>query len=145
MDQKERQLEEISEKVNNYKPTKNPPIFEVFITLISLVLAIMLFLFPEMLSDGVHGMSSLYGLLLLIMPQPCWAFTFFGAGILKGIGMLIDNKYLRISGLIVSVLAYTVFAITYSITFPTIGSVIFTGMAVFSLISIAEVKRTGIK
>lgn len=145
MNHKERQLEEISKKVSNYSPVKHLPIFEMFITLTSLALAFVFFLFPGMLGEGAHDTVSLYGLLLMIMPQAYWAFVFFGAGLAKGIGMLIDNNFLRVSGLIISVLVYTAFAITYSISFPTIGSVIFTGMAVFSLISIPEIKRTGLK
>lgn len=141
MDSKERQLEEISEKVNNYKPSKHPPIYEMFVTMISITLSIMLFLFPDMLSTEY---SSLYTILLVIMPQWGWAFTFFIAGMVKAIGMLIDNKYLRIGGLVMSSLIYAVFSISYTVMFPTIGSVVFTAIMVFCLISIPDVKRTGL-
>lgn len=144
MNQKEQQLEEISEKVNNYEPMRHLPHFELFVTLISIAMAIMLFLFPNMLADGAEGVTSLYGLLLSIMPQWLWAFVFFGSGVLKAIGLLVDSKILRISGLIVSAFIYAVFAISYSVSFPAIGSVVFTAITVFSLISVSEVKRSGL-
>lgn len=144
MNQKEQQLEEISEKVNNYAPMRHSPIFELYVTMISIAMAIMLFLFPDMLSQGAEGVVSLYGLLLTIMPQWAWAFTFFGAAMIKAVGLLIDSRIMRIIGLIMSALIYTVFAIAYAVGFPSIGSVIFIATAVFTLISIPEVKRTGI-
>jgi len=143
LDSKEQQLEEISKKVNNYRPNKNPPIYEMFVTMISIALSVVLFLFPEMLTVGY---SEVYALLISLMPQWLWAFTFFGAGMMKAVGMLLDNKYLRIGGLIVSALIYLVFTISYaSAVFPSIGAVVFTAITVFSLISIPEVKRTGLR
>lgn len=146
MNEKESKLEEISDKVNNYNPTKHLPIFELYISVFSVLMAAMLFLFPEMLQPSVDiGSKSLYWLLLSIMPQPFWAFTFFIAGVTKSIGLLIDNNITRIVGLVISVLIYAVFAVMYSFSFPAIGMVVFSVMMLFTIISIPMVKSTGIK
>lgn len=144
MNQKERQLEEISKKVSNYEPIKYSPIFEMYVTMISIAMAIMLFLFPDMLVQGASD-SGLYSILLSIMPQWMWAFAFFFAGLFKAIGLLVESKIMRIIGLILSAIVYTIFAIAYAASgFPNVGGIVMTATAVFSLISISEVRRSSI-
>lgn len=145
MDDKEIKLEEISDKVNNYKTTKHPPMYEMYVTLFSILTAVMLFLFPDMLQPPDSSVTNLYWLLLSIMPQYMWAFAFFVAGVTKAVGMLIDNAPTRITGLVLSALIYSVFAVCYAMNFPTIGAVTFTCMFIFTLISIPMVKHTGLE
>lgn len=145
MNSKEQQLEEISEKMGRSKIGKELPVFEMFITMVSISLSIVMFLFPNMFSSGVSSSLSPYGFLLVIMPQFMWALTFFCTGILKAVGMLISSRGLRIGGIVLSSLVYGVIAVIYSIGFPTIESVVFTALTVFSLLSISEVKRTGLQ
>ncbi|MBM7598067.1 cation transport ATPase [Virgibacillus halotolerans] len=145
MDDKEIKLEEISNKVNNYKAAKSPPIFEMFVTLFSILTAVMLFLFPDMLQPADNSITNLYWLLLSIMPQYMWAMAFFISGVTKAIGMLVDNNATRITGLVLSALLYTTFSICYILNFPTIGAITFTSMTIFTLISISTVKHTGLK
>src|SRR5699024_12656332 len=139
MDQREIKLEEISNKVNSYKSTKHPPVFEMYVTLFSILTAVILFLFPDMLQPEVDGISNLYWLLLSIMPQYMWALTFFVAGITKSIGMLIGNNASRMIGLLMSAVIYAVFAICYTMSFPTIGSIVFVSMTIFTLVSLPMV------
>lgn len=141
MNEKEKALEEISDKVGRYKPVKHIPIFENYITFLSITLAIMLFLFPNMLVDGTET----YQWLLVILPQYLWALLFFITGMMKAIGLLIDNDILRTMGLILSVIIYATFSIAYSVSFPSISFVMFVLITVFAIISIPNVKYTGIK
>ncbi|WP_405101392.1 hypothetical protein [Oceanobacillus sp. FSL H7-0719] len=145
MDEKEIRLEEISDQINNYTPTKHLPVFEVYVTMFSILTAVMLFWFPDMLSVSTSNITNLYWLLLSIMPQFMWAILFFVAGMIKAIGLLVDNNATRIIGLILSAFIYIVFAICYAISFPTIGFVVFTCMSIFTLISIPMVKHTGVR
>jgi|SRR5690625_3233262 len=144
MDQREIKLEEISNKVNSYKSTKHPPVFEMYVTLFSILTAVILFLFPDMLQPEVDGITNLYWLLLSIMPQYMWALLFFVAGVTKAVGMLIDNNITRVVGLILSTAVYAILAVCYFMSFPTIGSITFTCMTLFTLISITMVKHTGL-
>lgn len=145
MNEKENRLEEISNKINNYEATKHPPVFEMYVTLFSILMAVMLFLFPDMLQPSRDGITNVYWLLLIIMPQYMWALLFFIVGITKSVGLLLDNNVVRVTGLTISVIMYAVFSAMYIINFPTIGTVVFVSMTIFTLFSISAVKHTGIK
>lgn len=141
---REKQLEEIADKINNYKPQKSVPLFEIFVTMFSILVAIMLFWWTDMLHVGLGDEGNFYWLLLSIMPQYMWAFTFFITGVLKGVGLLIDNISSRITGLVLSSILYTIFAISHFLNFPSIGAITFSCMAIFSVLSIPVVKITGL-
>ena len=140
MDNKEKELEQLVEKVKNESDLRFPPIFEMYATLFSLSVSILMFIFPNMLQPD----TNLYTWMLKIMPQFMWAFSFFGAGMVKAIGLLLDNVALRVLGLVMSAVLYLVFTVCYAINFPTIGAVSFACMTVFTVISINIVKHTGI-
>jgi len=140
MDNKEKELEQLVEKVKNESDLRFPPIFEMYVTLFSLSVSILMFIFPNMLQPD----TNLYTWMLKIMPQFMWAFSFFGAGMVKAVGLLLDNVSLRVLGLFMSAMLYLVFTVCYAINFPTIGAVTFACMTVFTVISINIVKHTGI-
>ena len=141
MDKKEKELNELVEKMRSEESIKFPPIFERYATLFSICVSILMFLFPNMLQPD----TKLYTWMLKIMLQFMWAFCFFGAGMVKAVGLLLDNAPLRILGLVMSAVLYLVFTICYAISFPTIGAVTFACMTIFTLISINIVKHTGIE
>lgn len=141
MDPKERELDELVERVKKEDTLKFPPIFEMYTTLFSIAVSVLMFIFPNML----HSDANLYTWMLKIMPQYMWAFCFFGAGMIKALGLLLDRNYLRVIGLVFSATLYLVFTICYSLNFPTIGAVTFGCMTVFAVVSIEIVKHTGIE
>lgn len=136
-------LEEISSKVTEFKSSKYPPVFELYITLFSILMSAMMFLFPDMLHDSVP--VTLGAVVLGLMPQYVWASVFFVAGMLKAIGLLVDNNTMRTIGLFISAVTYVVFSVGHILAFPSIGSVTFICMSVFTVLSITMVKHTGIK
>ena len=140
MDNKEKELEQLVEKVKNESDLRFPPIFEMYATLFSLSVSILMFIFPNMLQPD----TNLYTWMLKIMPQFMWAFSFFGAGMVKAVGLLLDNVALRVLGLVMSAMLYLVFTVCYAINFPAIGAVTFACMTLFTVISINIVKHTGI-
>lgn len=142
MNSHERQLEEVSRIVEEYREIKHPPTFEMFVTLFSILMAILLFWFPDMLNP--ERSAGLYQTLLEIMPQTWWAVFFFVAGMSKATGLLFRKDWLRVTGLIMSVGIYLLFTISYIVVFPSIGTVIFACMTIFTIISIPNVKHTGL-
>lgn len=138
---REQELDQLVEKVKNENSIRFPPIFEMYATLFSISVSILMFIFPDMLQPD----TNLYTWMLKIMPQFMWAFCFFGAGMVKAVGLLVDNAALRILGLVMSAILYLVFTVCYALSFPTIGSVTFACMTVFTAISINIVKHTGIE
>lgn len=145
MDSNEQRLEEASQLVDDLSNRKHVPTFEVYATVFSIMTAILLFWFPEMLDTTEKiGSSSLYWLLLSIMPQHMWALAFFVAGMVKSVGLLVKSDSMRILGLVMSALLYLAFTVCYVINFPTIGMITFFCMTIFTLISIPLVKHTGL-
>src|SRR5699024_11950823 len=71
MDNKEKELEQLVEKVKNESDLRFPPIFEMYATLFSLSVSILMFIFPNMLQPD----TNLYTWMLKIMPQFMWAFS----------------------------------------------------------------------
>lgn len=140
MDAKEKQLDELVKMVESHKIPKHPPLFEIYVTMFSILTSILLFWFMDLFLSG----ANLYSLLLKIMPQYLWALGFFTAGMLKAVGLLIKNDPMRILGLVMSSILYLMFCISYSIIFPNVGAVMFFCMTVFTIISIPVVKHTGL-
>lgn len=140
MDIKERELEEIVNEVEQ-RPISIPPLFEIYVTIFSIAISIMLFAYPSMIDVS----TKLYQYMVTIMPQGAWGLSFFAAGVLKGIGLLINVNWLRIVGLLISAVLYVMLTFCYAISWPSIGTAIFSLMAVFSVISIPFVKNTSIR
>lgn len=148
MDANEKKLEQINRAVNNaqgYKVKKSVPVFEMFVTLFSISVSILLFLFPNMFIIDADKPRHLYWLLLQIMPQYMWAFAFFIAGVSKAIGLLLDSNITRIAGLAMSMMIYISFSAAYVVGFPSIGFVTFICMTIFTIVSIPIVKYTNLK
>jgi hypothetical protein len=141
MNKQEQELEQLVKEVESVNITV-PPLFELFATMFSILVAIMLFAYPNMIYTYP---ARLYDNMMTIMPQSWWAISFFGASMLKAAGLLIGKNVLRIVGLLASVALYITLAICYALDFPSIGSITFSCMAIFTIISIPFVKHTSIK
>lgn len=142
----EQQLEELSEKVSRYAERKPSPMFEMFITLLSITFAIMLLLFDNMMMISVQNDNGDFYLnLVQIMSQDMWAGVFFLAGIFKALGLLLQKDALRIIGLLMSAAIYAIIALSLYSSFPNFGSIIFTYLCLFAAYSISIVKYTGIR
>lgn len=119
-----------------------PPFFELYATLFSILVSIMLFAFPNMIYAYP---ARLYDHMMAIMPQYLWAFSFLIACLFKSVGLLWDKDVLRVMGLSMSVVLYGTMTICYAMDFPSIGSITFACMALFAGVSIPFVKHTSIK
>lgn len=140
MDIKERELEDLVNEVEQ-RPINIPPLFELYVTIFSIAITIMLFAYPNMIDVS----TKLYHYMEAIMPQRAWALSFFSACVLKGIGLLINVNWLRIAGLLASVVLYVMLSICYAMSWPSMGTAIFSLMAVFSVVSIPFVRHTSIR
>lgn len=141
MNAKERELDKL---VNDVKSTNIsvPPFFELYTTVFSLLAAIMLFTYPNMIY--IYP-ARLYDHMMALMPQYMWAFGFFIASMFKSVGLLINKDVLRIIGLVLSVILYALMTYCYAMDFPSIGSITFLCMTLFSAVSMPFVKHTSIK
>lgn len=139
---KELQLEQVAERAvkNAQQLNLAPPIFELYAALLSLSLAIIMFLMPNIL----EGQGGFYASMIFIMPQVGWAMTFFMGGILSSVGMLFDNKKARIFALCVLSLLFGILTVLYAILLPNFGFVLMVWITIFTIASIPLVKYTGI-
>lgn len=145
MRQNEKELEELVKEVE-YKSEEvynHPPLFELFVTMFSITMAVLLFMFPTMLYEPFP--LKLYDSMTWVMPQSTWAFVFLIACIVKAVGLLFGLNKLRIIGLVISAVIYSSIAVFHALDFPSFGTVVFTYMTLFSLISIPTVSYTSIK
>lgn len=140
MSNEEKELNKIVEDFRCTTAAGTPPIFEIAITTFSLLLTITLFIYPSMLLTGYKA----YEIMLQIMPGYMWGIVFFIASLLKGFGLLLDIKILRICGLIMSAILYFIMSLSYAVEFPTISAIMFGVLAIFSVASIQQVKSTTI-
>lgn len=140
----ERELEALVKEVEAEYNISIPPMFELYATLFSILMAVMFFIYPHMLRDVESQPAHVYGNMMYVMPQWAWALSFFVASMLKACGLIFNMKPMRITGLIASSILYIALAACFSIVFPNIGSITFACMAVFTLISIPLVKHTTI-
>lgn len=140
MNKDEEKLDRASRLVADLETQKKPPVFELFITMFSIFMAISLLWFPNLL-----GYAVAHQWLLMIMPQHIWALVFLGAGLLKVYGLVRSRNIGRFMGLIVSILIYSTFAVCYTISFLTVGSVVFTSITIFTVISLPMVSHTSLK
>lgn len=141
MNHEEQELKELVNDIKSEEVIKSLPYYETFVTLISLSIAVLLFLSPNLM---INSNGHMYDWLLKLMPQYMWAFSFFGAGILKSIGLVLDNRLLRYIGLIMSTLIYLAFTVCFSINFPSISAIVYAWIAVYSAVSLDSVKHTAL-
>lgn len=141
MNAKERELERLVNEVESTQISV-PPFFELYTTVFSILVAIMLFAYPDMIYAYP---ARLYDHMMAIMPQYMWAFSFFVACMFKSIGLLADKDIFRIIGLVLSVILYAVMTFCYALDFPSIGSITFGCMTLFAAVSVPFVKHTSIK
>lgn len=141
MNAKERELEELVNQVETENVFSLPPLYELYATLFSILIAIIFFIYPTMLVES----EGAYSIMLVVMPQTGWALSFFTACMLKAIGLIIDNNIMRVAGLVVSSALYITLSICYGFYFPSIGGTAFACMAIFTLFSIPIVKYTTIR
>lgn len=139
---KEAQLEQVAERAikNAQQLNLAPPIFELYAALLSLSLAIVMFLFPELLA----GRGNFYGTMIHIIPQGGWAFAFFTGGIVCSLGMLLNSRPARITGLVILSVLFGVLTAIYATLLPNFGFVLMLWITIFTIASIPLVKYTGI-
>lgn len=140
MNKQEIELEKLVNEVDATNVSV-PPLFELYTTVFSIALSIMLFSYPDM----IDASTRLYYYMTMIMPQTAWAFSFFAASMFKAIGLLWDKNFMRITGLSLSVVMYAFLTFCNIFSFPSIGSITFSLMAIFAGLSIPFVKHTSIK
>lgn len=140
---KELQLEQAAERAvkNAQQLNLAPPIFELYAAMLSMSLAIIMFLIPGLV-DG--GNSSFYKIMLLIMPQIGWAMCFFAGGIIGALGMLINRSYLRILSLSILSGMFGILTVIYATLMPNFGFILMMWITIFTIASIPLVKYTGI-
>lgn len=143
MDNKEMQLERLAEKVvkNAEKLTLAPPIFELYAAMLSMSLAIVMFLLP----DIIEGAGGFYGYMTSVMPQGGWAASFFVGGVTSSVGMLTNMRLLRMAGLIMMALLYGALTTIYGALLPNFGFILMMWITIFTVASIPLTKFTGIK
>lgn len=135
--------QEIAARVEEVRSRKFVPLFEWYVTMFSVIFSVALFIFPDFLRYTGNNVTNLYAIMLDLMPQYMWAFSFLIAGLIKSVGLLIKNNAMRTLGLALSILLYLIMTICYSVNFPAIGSIIFGLMTLFSGVSVMIVKHTG--
>src|SRR5699024_10061823 len=141
MDKKERELEQLVDELENDKFAV-PPFFELYVTVFSIAVSVMLFVYPNMIYAYP---ARLYDHMMGIMPQYAWAIGFFAVALLKSFGLLLNINVLRVIGLVGSAILYAMMTYCYAVAFPSIGAVTFACMLIFTVISIPFVKNTSIK
>jgi len=138
------QKEELNKISDNYivgEGNKHFPTFELFLIMFSISLSILLFIS----SDTLDPNGKLYSNMLKIMSQNMWALSFFVISMLKAVGLLFDKRQLRYIGISASCVLYFILFVCYFSIFPSLGSLFFFWLFVFSGVSIPLVKKTGIK
>lgn len=141
MNKQEKELDKLVKEVESINVTV-PPLFELYATLFSISVAIMMFAYPSMIYNYP---ARLYDHMMSLMPQYMWAVCFFIACLTKASGLMLNINIVRIIGLLMSAVLYILMAVCYAMDFPSIGTLTFVSMAVFSLVSIPFVKHTSIK
>lgn len=142
MEEKERQLEWVAAKAEEFEVPQELPVFELYVAFTSMALAIMLYIIPEYIMTNY----ALNHLLIFLMPQVYWATFFLTAGIVSALGMLARSKITRKIGLALISFNFSLVAYCYIVEFPegAFGAVTFCMTVVFSVISVPMVKNTGL-
>lgn len=130
----------VNEAKEDIRFTGSPPTYELTVTTISLLLTITLFIYPETLLKGYAS----YDIMLEVMPSYMWAIAFFIASMLKGVGLLIDIKILRIVGLVASSILYFIMCLSFASDFPTLSSITYGVLSAYAIVAIQQVKFTSI-
>lgn len=123
------------------KPKQRPiiPLLEISLSLFSAYAAVLLLLSPGSLAAA--GLA-LYDNMLNIMPQSWWALSFLVAALIKAVGLVSRNHWLRIVGLGMSTVIYSGIAVCYIFDFPNFGTGLFAIMAFMAFMSIFYVRAT---
>lgn len=140
---KEMQLEQVAERAikNAEKLNLAPPIFELYAAMLSMSLAMLMFLLPELLEARTTGF---YGAMIMIMPQGGWAIAFFTGGVLSSMGMLFNKVWMRILSLVILSMLYGTLTVIYAFLLPNFGFILMLWITIFTIASIPLVKYTGI-
>lgn len=139
---KESQLEQVAERAirNAQQLNLAPPIFELYAAMLSLSLAIVMFLMPNLLA----GDGGFYRMMVVVLPQGGWALTFFIAGVSSALGMLLNKMWLRVCSLVLTAFLYGGLTLIYGLLLPNFGFILMLWITVFTIASIPLVKYTGI-
>jgi|SRR5699024_5955904 len=138
--QKEQEIDNIIDTLESDKSMPVPPIFELAITTFSTLLTITLFIYTDMLSTKYN----VYEVMLQVASQTTWTIGFFVACLFKSLGLLLSKNFLRIIGLALSSVLYFIISIAYAIDFPNMSAILYGVLALFSVISMQQVKFTSI-
>lgn len=131
----------VKEVTEQQQLTLAPPIFELYVALLSMTLAILMFLFPA----DVMSNAGLLQEITQLFPQYIWANIFLAAGLIGTAGMLLNKNYLRVVSLIIVAGCYGTLTYMSFDGSPSFGAVLVSWITVFTLISIPLVKFTGIR
>lgn len=113
------------------------PIIEVTLSLISSWWAIVLFNTPDMFQKSPY----IYEFFSSVATEKKWAILFLFGALVKIIGLVFRNRWLRKSGLLISAFIYSLIAASYYLGtgWFSIGFGTFTAIAIMALWGIREV------
>lgn len=118
---------------------KTFPMFELLATCFFSYLSALLFFYPDLFKSD---RSLFYENLTMILPTVTWVYISFGISILLICGILINFFPLRRMNLILCGIVFTLFSIAFARTMPNISFGIYATLAVFSFISVLQVRKT---
>lgn len=118
---------------------KSFPVFELLATCFFSYLSALLFFYPDLFKSD---RSLFYENLTMILPTVTWVYISFGIAILLACGILFNAIPLRRVNLILCGIVFTLFAIAFARSLPNISFGMYTILAIFSFISVLQVKNT---
>lgn len=138
---KEQQLEQVASAITEYQESKAPPIFELFAAIVAMSISTLLFVLVGVFEQD----ATFYKLMRTVLPQTGWAVTYFVAGMMSTVALLIDSVVLRVVALTLMVAAFGITAAFYIVTFPNLSGILMFWITVFTAVSIPMVKYTGLR
>ncbi|MEK4403421.1 hypothetical protein MKZ26_03120 [Sporosarcina sp. FSL K6-6792] len=125
----------------NEKIRKPIPYFEMYVSFLSTMLAIIL------LKDAtfLDGNRTVYTIMSGVATQAVWSIAFAVSALLSICGLVWRRKRLRKVGLVASIVLYATLGYCYYAAGSYVGASAFVLSALFSLISIFEVDRTELR
>ena len=118
---------------------KSIPIMEIMTAFYFLYLAVVMFLFPELIGSDK---SAFYENIAAILPPATWGFLVFFIGLTMAIGLYTNRSAVRTFGLLLAATVYLVFALAFARSFPNFSTGLYLLLMLAALSAIATVKRT---
>src|SRR5699024_12795950 len=102
LNKQERELEKLVKEVESSNVSV-PPFFELYTTVFSIAVSVILFMYPNMIYAYP---ARLYDHMIAIMPQSTWAICFFDVFMHTAVGLLMDKNVLTMDGSVISCVVY---------------------------------------